>query len=205
VRAPALVERTVRAGGHRLAMLVPPDSEALLEEEAFEREELLPYWAELWPSGLALADAVAAAAPAGRVLELGCGLGLPSLVAALGGAEALATDWSPDAIALLERNAARVGAPVTARRWAWTDDPAPLRGPFALVLAADVLCERRNGPRLLDALAALLAAHGEAWVADPGRPAAGAFLAQAEQAYEIGRLAHRGPEGVAVHRLRRRR
>ena len=40
-------------------------------------------------------------------LELGCGLGVPSLAAALAGAAVLATDWSPTAIALLEENARR--------------------------------------------------------------------------------------------------
>ena len=59
----------------------------------------MPYWAELWPSGLALADYVATLDLAGRrVLELGCGLALPSFAAALGGADVLATDWAPEAL-----------------------------------------------------------------------------------------------------------
>ena len=103
-----LVEERIRLAGRGLAILRPPDPEALISEEAFEREEFLPYWAELWPSGLALAEEVAALPLAGRrVLELGCGLGLPSLAAALAGADVLATDWSPDAVALLRENAAR--------------------------------------------------------------------------------------------------
>src|SRR5687768_7816263 len=97
--APALVDETVRLGARELSVLHPPDAEALLSEEAFEREEFLPYWAELWPSGVALAREVAGRPLAGvRVLELGCGLGMPSLAAALGGAHVLATDWAPDAI-----------------------------------------------------------------------------------------------------------
>ena len=79
--------------------------EDLIDEAAFADDEFLPYWAELWPAALAL---VAALPPIGglRVVELGCGLGLPSLVAAARGAEVTATDWAPDAIELLERNAA---------------------------------------------------------------------------------------------------
>src|SRR3954451_24843078 len=88
--------------GRELVLLRPRDSEALLDEHAFEQEEYLPYWAELWPSALGLAEAVGAADVAGRrVLELGCGLGVPSLVAALAGAEFLATDWSPEAVRVL--------------------------------------------------------------------------------------------------------
>src|SRR5690349_21867958 len=101
-----LVEREVVVAGRTLSLLMPPDSEALLDEHAFEEEEFLPYWAELWPSGVALAKAIADRSLRGaRVLELGCGLGLPSLAAALGGGRVLATDWSPAAIDLLEDNA----------------------------------------------------------------------------------------------------
>ena len=106
-----LVEESVALRGAALQVLRPRDAEALLDEQAFEHEEYLPYWAELWPSGVALARRVAVRSLRGaRVLELGCGLGLPSLAAALAGGRVLATDWSPEAIELLEENAARNGA-----------------------------------------------------------------------------------------------
>jgi len=60
--------------------------EELIDEEAFANDEFLPYWAELWPAARALAAALPPVAGL-RVVELGCGLGLPSLVAAAGGAE----------------------------------------------------------------------------------------------------------------------
>ena len=53
-----LVEEVVPVAGRELRVLRPRDAEALLDEEAFEHEEFLPYWAELWPSALALARAV---------------------------------------------------------------------------------------------------------------------------------------------------
>ena len=40
------------------------------------------------------------------MLELGCGLGLPSIAAALAGGRVLATDWSPDAVRATAANAA---------------------------------------------------------------------------------------------------
>jgi predicted nicotinamide N-methyase len=197
-----LHERTVSVAGRTLHLLVPPDPEALLDERAFDDEEFLPYWAELWPSGLALASALAAARPA-RVLELGCGLGVPSLVAALGGAEVLATDWSPDAVALLSRNAARVGAQLAVERFAWGGDASVLGG-WPLVVAADVLYERRNAPLLLSLLPRVVAGGGEAWIADPGRAAAPDFLAAARDAgWACDGVAHDGPPSVTVHRLRR--
>jgi predicted nicotinamide N-methyase len=181
-----LDETTVTAGGRELRLLVPPDAEALLDEEAFEHEEFLPYWAELWPSGVALADALTERDVRGcRVLELGCGLALPGLIAALKGATVLATDWSPDAIALLRVNAERNGAMLEAAVSSWTDAQPELAGaPWDLVLAADVLYERRNGDLLLELLPKLTR---EALLADPGRPHLKGFLDLAADGWEIER------------------
>ncbi len=153
----------------------PEDPESLIDETAFEADELLPYWAERWPSSLALAEHVATLDLAGRrVLELGCGLGLPSVVAARRGAVAVATDWAGDAIALLERNAARNGTKVTAVTADWREPERFVAlGPFDLVIAADVLYEARNAEPILALLEALDA---PARIADPGRRHASAFL-----------------------------
>jgi predicted nicotinamide N-methyase len=163
-----LVQEDVR--GFRL--LRPREAESLISEEEFARDEFLPYWAELWPSALALADVLAARDVHGlNVLELGCGLGLPSLVAARGGARVLATDWAADALALLRANAARNGVAVETRLFDWRE-PGEL-GTFELVLAADVLYERRY----VDVLASLLPRlGGEVLLADPGRPFLRPFL-----------------------------
>ncbi len=180
-----LVEENVEVAGRELSLLRPRDAVALLDEEAFEREEFLPYWAELWASGEALAREVAGRDVAGkRVLELGCGLALPSLAAALGGAEALATDWSPDAIALLETNAERNGIRLETKVVAWSRaEVLVARAPWDLVLAADVLYERRNVDELLELLPQLDAR--EVLVADPGRPHAKTFF---ELAAELGNV-----------------
>ncbi len=148
----------------------------MIDEAAFDEDEFLPYWAELWPSGLALARYVAGLDVAGRkVLELGCGLGLPSLAAALRGADVLATDWAEDAIALLRENADRNGALLGVARVRWSEPEPLLRAaPWDLVLGADLLYEERN----VDQLAALLPRlGGETLLAEPGRPYAKDFLA----------------------------
>src|SRR5262245_34540348 len=173
-----LVEQQLEVGPWRLSLLRPRQAEALLDEEAFEHEEFLPYWAELWNSGLALAAEVAGRdVRESRVVELGCGLGVPSLVAALAGADVLATDWSPTAIALLEQNARRNDVRLETAIVAWAHADALLeRAPWDLVLAADVLYERRNVDELLTLLPRLGA---EVLLADPGRPHAKTFLAEA--------------------------
>ena len=192
-----LIEETVDLGPYELSILRPRSAEALLDEAAFEREEFLPYWAELWPSGVALAHAVAQRPVKGlRAVEIGCGLGLPSLAAALGGASALATDWAPDAIALLEANARRNGAALDVLACSWAE-PAPLvaRGPFDLVLAADVLYERRNVDQLL-ALLPQLVTTGVVLLADPGRPHLRTFLERAEEDWRVAAHARARREAV---------
>jgi predicted nicotinamide N-methyase len=209
-----LVEETVAVGGRLLRLARPRDLDALLDERAFEREEALPYWAQLWPSALALARAVAASPPRGAtVLELGCGLGLPAIVAALAAPGApgaphprvLATDWSADAVAFTAANAARNRARLSTAVCAWSQPRALLaRAPWDLVLAADVLYERRNADLLLELLPRLVGAGGEVWVADPGRPHAPAFLAAAAARFACESTPDRRLRGVTVHRLRAR-
>jgi predicted nicotinamide N-methyase len=181
-----VVETTVEIGGLVLSLEHPPDPVELIDEEAFEQEEFLPYWAELWPSAVALARAVSELELAGRsVLELGCGLALPSIVAARRGAHVLATDWSPDAIAFAARNARRNGVELETSLVSWVA-PGELRAcsPWSLVLAADVLYERRNVEPLLQLLPEL---GREVLLADPGRPALRAFLEGAGGGWKISR------------------
>ena len=195
-----LVEESVALRGAALQVLRPRDAEALLDDRAFEHEEFLPYWAELWPSGVALARRVAGRALKGaRVLELGCGLGLPSLAAALAGGRVLATDWSPQAIDLLRDNAERNDADVELAIVDWARPAAIVeRAPWDLVLGADLLYERRNVEPLLQLVPELLGQRGELWLADPGRAPAADFLAGFE------RLAEDADGPVTVYRLRPR-
>ena len=174
----------IEVGAVRLELERPADAESLLDEKAFAVDEYLPYWAERWASGVALAEHVATLALEGeRVLELGCGLGLPSLVAARRGAEVVATDWSSDAIALLERNAARNGVRLTSAVADWRQpDGFVQRDPFDLVLAADVLYEERNVDPILALLERLAV---PALVADPGRRHAGGFLDAGGERWDI--------------------
>ena len=196
-----VVEEVVALDGRDLRLLRPRDAEALLDEDAFEHEEYLPYWAELWPSSLALARAVSARALRGaRTLELGCGLGLPSIAAALAGGRVLATDWSPDAIAMARANAERNGAQVETLVCSCTE-PGPLveRAPWDLVLASDVLYEARNADALLELLPRL---GREVWLADPGRVPAARFLERATADWTITSRPIAALADGAVYRLR---
>jgi predicted nicotinamide N-methyase len=190
--------------GRDLAILRPRDSEALLDESAFEHEEFLPYWAELWPSGVALAKRIAARALRGaRTLELGCGLALPSMAAVLAGGRVLATDWSPEATRLAAENARRNAIELEVLTCAW-ERPEPLlaAGPWDLVLGADLLYERRNADALLELLPRVAGPATEIVIADPGRPPSGRFLEQAKQRWSVASAPTRELPQGAIHTLR---
>jgi predicted nicotinamide N-methyase len=165
-----LVEETLRVGELELALLRPREPEALLDEEAFAHDEFLPYWAELWPASLALARALPPRLDGVRVIEVGCGLAVPALVAAARGAVVTATDWAAEAVDLVRENAARNGLAVDARVADWRE----LDGAYDLALAADVLYERRNVEPLAQLLPQLAT---ETLLALAGRPYEATFLA----------------------------
>jgi predicted nicotinamide N-methyase len=181
----------------------PRDAEELLDEETFDADEFLPYWAELWPSGVALARELAGHDLTGkRVIELGCGLGLPAVAAALAGAEVVASDWSEEALAFAALNARRNGATIETVRSSWAS-PEPFldRGPWDLVLAADLLYERRDVPTLSRLLQGL---GSDALVATPERPAVPDFLESIATSHDVSELRGARFGSVVVYRLTQR-
>src|SRR4029450_3331463 len=199
-----VVEETVLPAGRTVSMLRPRDGDAILDELLAEDdpdEDRLPFWAQLWPAGAALARAIAGRSLAGRrVLELGVGLGLGVRPAALAGASVRAVDRSPEAPTFAAANAARNGVTLQTAVCAF-DQPEPLlaAAPWDLVLAADVLYEQRNVPVLVWLLPRLVEATGEVWLADPGRPMLASFLAGVDATGWRGGRAARGPTGRANH------
>ncbi len=113
----------------------------------------------------------------------------------------LATDWSPDSVAMTARNAARNEVELATAIYRWDSPPEPLGAPWPLVIASDVLYEARNGDALLELLPRLTAASGEVWLADPGRAPSGRFLEAAAASWRIDAIPHDGPRHVTVHRL----
>jgi predicted nicotinamide N-methyase len=192
-----LVSQSIQLPSGELRVLQPRESADLPDAGAVEWAPLAPYWSVLWRSGVALARELDAMKLRGlRVVELGCGLAVPSLVAARAGAVVLATDACPEALALVVRNARENGVSVdtAAVEWAEAGELAA-RAPFDLVLAADVLYERAGVATLLSLLPRLAP---EAWLADPGRPAADAFLEEARRRWPVET---RVRDVVRIHRL----
>jgi predicted nicotinamide N-methyase len=192
-----LVSRSIELPSGDLHLLQPQEAAELPDTGPVEWAPLTPYWSVLWRSGVALARELDGVALGGlRVVELGCGLAVPSIAAARAGAAVLATDACAEALALVERNAHANEARIETATVDWAR-PGELvrRAPFDLVLAADVLYERASVAQLLSLLPRLAP---EAWLADPGRPVAGAFIEGAERRWQVETRV-RGV--VQVHRL----
>jgi predicted nicotinamide N-methyase len=177
VRRYRTTTRDLELAGRTIRLLMPANADELISEADFDRDERLPYWADLWPSARILAEELAVMRLRGqRVLELGCGLGVVAIGAVLGGAEVTATDYYEDAPRFAMVNVAdATGARIGTRMVNWVDMPADL-GKFDVVLASDVLYEHRYASLVATAIAATLVRGGEAIVADPGRIALQEFL-----------------------------
>ncbi|MEX2109121.1 MAG: methyltransferase domain-containing protein [Gemmatimonadaceae bacterium] len=159
------------------SILKPANSDDLIREEDFVKDERLPYWADLWPSSIVLAEKLLELDGIGKVaLELGCGVGLSTLAAMSSGYDVLATDYYEDALDVTRANVFRnLGRQARTRLVDWRHLPANL-GQFDLVFASDVLYENEYAALLPVLLDGLIGAHGIALVADPGRVAAPVFL-----------------------------
>jgi predicted nicotinamide N-methyase len=125
-----------------------------------------PYWAHLWSGAAVLAAAVPR--NAGRVVEIGCGLGLPGLVAARRGASVVFVDREATPLAFVRESlrANRLGDAA----YLVADFTRPLaRRPFDLVLAAEIVYDRAGFGALAESLAALAGSAGRVLLTDGRR------------------------------------
>jgi predicted nicotinamide N-methyase len=125
---------------------------------------------QAWPAGQLLAQAMHRFDIDGkRILELGCGIGLASLVLQRRGADVVASDVHPLAESFLAYNAALNGLPAVHYRHLRWHEPLPTLGHFDVMIASDVLYERDQA----DLLCAVVERHAypaaEVVVTDPGR------------------------------------
>jgi predicted nicotinamide N-methyase len=162
---------------HTFSILKPANSDDLIREEDFVKDERLPYWADVWPSSLILAGKLLELKGRGKTaLELGCGVGLSTLAATKAGYDVLSTDYYEDALDVTRANVFRnLGKFARTRLVDWRHLPDDL-GQFDFVFASDVLYEKEYAELLPVILDRVLVASGKALIADPGRVAAPIFV-----------------------------
>lgn len=201
-------------GGPAVPFLRPRLADELMAGALKAGAADLPYWSELWESGVALAGLVwrwRGALAGQRAVELGCGLGLVSVVAVLAGLRIVATDKEPEALAFTRCTACRVlGRPLPVRLLDWRQPPAGV-GPFDLALGADVAYEPGQIQPLLEVCSVLVRPGGSFWLAQPGRRSGWACVRRFTEAgwretdrlERVIRLPGSDPETVWLHILER--
>ncbi len=147
--------------------------EVLTDEEQKDpfAEDLCPYFGILWPAAEGLAiylnDHVSLVKDK-SVLELGCGLGYPSLVATHLGAKVLATDFHPDVEEYFKRNCRHSNLNCDYLRLNWREDKQDI-GLFDIVMGSDVLYESKHASEVVKGLIRFLKPGGKILLSDPGR------------------------------------
>ena len=171
-----MTSKPMQFGKTTLQVATVADFDALLDYYAAEHGsnvDMIPYYAHLWEAAEALAHFIAArhSSMAGmQVIEMGCGLGVPSLLCGALGATVLATDFHPDNRPLIERNIAQNGLQgrIDYALLDWRDLSQAL--PAAdLVVASDVLYDRQIIDPWTTAAMRLAGGRAPIYLADPGR------------------------------------
>ena len=148
------------------------------DEHADVIDERIPYWAELWPSSIALGRWLLAEnwlKKGQRVVEIGCGLGLSGIVAGFTGAAVTLTDYQPEALELVRYNWwLNHGREPQVAVMDWRQPDPALQA--EVVLAADVAYEARAFFPLMRSFDALLAPGGRVLLSEPGRKVAKDFF-----------------------------
>ncbi len=177
-------------GGAEFEIVHVADPAVLLDELAERNpadpdlvDERMPYWAELWPSAIGLTRLILESDLVrhdSRVIELGCGLGLPGIAAAGRCRDVLMTDYQEDALRFAELNAlVNTGRLLDTALFDWREADSGLR--CDLLLAADVAYEARFFDPLIRTFDELLVEGGRVLLGEPDRGIATTFFETLER------------------------
>ena len=160
-------------GAESFDILQVMDGYALLDDAD---DSKIPYWAEIWPSAIALSEAILEEPmlEGQMYLELGAGLGLTSCVAAHRGARVIATDYLAEPLAFAKVNGHLNGVALDVEMLNWLKPPPPRR--FDTILAADILYSESNVKPVARLLAKMIDGTNRALLSDPQRAHLKSFL-----------------------------
>jgi|ERR1043166_2728886 predicted nicotinamide N-methyase len=144
-----IIRESVIIEGRTFRIDLPGASDRLIDvpavHEAFAKDEYLPYWADLWPASRMMAKAVLHEPwlPGTEALEIGCGLGLPGIVALSMGVRVTFSDYDACALRFAADNARLNGfTDFRTLHLDWRCPPDDLH--TSVLLASDLVYELRN-------------------------------------------------------------
>jgi ETFB lysine methyltransferase len=169
-----IVRECVLIEDRTYVMARPARSDHLMDQpavrSAFAADEYLPYWADLWPAARMLAKVIISEPwiAGTEALEIGCGLGLPGVVALSVGLRVTFSDYDPTALRFAADNARLNGfSDVKTLQLDWRRPPGDLKVP--VLLASDLVYEQRNVEPLVNLIAKALAPGGICLLTDQDR------------------------------------
>lgn len=169
-----IVRDKVIVEGRTFLLDKPRESDRLLDHpavrSAFAADEYMPYWADLWPASRMLAKIIFKESwpPGLEALEVGCGLGLPGIVALAQGLKVTFSDYDPTALRFAARNARLNGfSNYSTLQLDWRFPPADLKVP--VVLAGDLIYELRNVEPIVNLIKQVLLPNGLCLLTDQDR------------------------------------
>ena len=135
-------------------------------------DERLPYWVEIWPASLVMADHLAKnrdLIEGENCLDVGCGLGLTAIVGSWLGAKVVGMDYEWPALVFAKENAILNKVPQPG--WVVMDwrDPGFVPGSFSFIWGGDIVYEKRFFDPLSAMFQEVLAPGGRIWIAEPFR------------------------------------
>lgn len=166
----------ITIGDRELRVEAVIDQEVLIELVKTQHDlDHFPYGWMLWPSAVGLSKYILSNPQrfAGkRVLELGCGVGMSGVAAAIAGGTVTQTDYLSGALELATRNATLNSVKTTSCLGDWRDFPEALVESADIVIGTDILYERTMHPYLKTLLPMFTERGVPVIIADPIRPQA---------------------------------
>ncbi len=169
-----LVRDRVIVEGQTFLIERPDESDKLSDNPAlraaFAADDYLPYWADLWPAARMLAKTILSEPwqPGLEALEIGCGLGLPGIVALSRGLKVIFSDYDGTALHFAAQNARLNGFDrFRLLRLDWRSPPENFQVP--VVLASDLIYELRNVAPLVALIKKVLHPQGVCLLTDQDR------------------------------------
>lgn len=168
------IRETVLLEGRTFFITRPDKSDKLLDDPIVranhELDDYMPYWADLWPGARMLGKFLLKQTwpPGLTALEIGCGLGLPGVVALSLGMRVIFSDYDTTALQFAAANAESNG------QFAYSTLPMDWRFPppdlqASLILASDLIYEMRNVEPLIRFVKQVLTPDGECLLTDQDR------------------------------------
>jgi len=190
--------------GRQFQVLLPADLTPFIDARDVFHE--FPLWAKIWPASWVLAGYLAEmpVVPGKKMIEIGAGIGLVSIVAASFGHRVVATESNPDALQFALANAAVNGCPqlpILALDW----NHPQLEGPVDYIVASEVAYKKHDFQPLLRLFKNFLKPDGEVLLAGEMRRVSREFYQQLEADFSVRaqkKILRSGDQEIAVFLLR---